>query len=156
MALPMVALTVIVLVSPILMQRLYPVPGIAAFPLQATTLVVASGSLGLIIGCLQPLDKSMARSILQPVRVLQDLLAYDFYTDQVYRISIVRLVASMAQAADWVDRVVIGGLVNGLGRLSLASAEGLKLGVSGASQTYVLTFLAAVVLLLAVLSRFGS
>lgn len=156
MALPMVALTVIVLVSPLLMQRLYPVPGIAAFPAHVTALVVASGGLGVVIGCLQPLRKFMSRSIVKPVRLMQDLLAYDFYTDRVYRFSIVRLVSSLAQAADWMDRVVVSGMANGVGRLSLASAEGLKLGVSGASQTYVLTVVAAVVLLLLVVLGRGG
>ena len=156
MAVPMVALTIIVLVSPLLMQRLYPVPGVAAFPAHVTALVVASGGLGVVIGCLQPLRKSMSRSIVKPVRLMQDLLAYDFYTDRVYRFSIVRLVSSLAQAADWVDRVVVSGMANGVGRLSLASAEGLKLGVSGASQTYVLTVVAAVVLLLLVVLGRGG
>ena len=156
MALPMVALTVIVLVSPLLMQRLYPVPGIAAFPTHVTALVVASGGLGVVIGCLQPLRKFMSRSIVKPVRLMQDLLAYDFYTDRVYRFSIVRLVSSLARAADWMDRVVVNGMANGVGRLSLASAEGLKLGVSGASQTYVLTVVAAVVLLLLVVLGRGG
>ena len=156
MALPMVALTVIVLVSPLLMQRLYPVPGIAAFPAHVTVLVAASGVLGVVIGCLQPLRKFMSRSIVQPVRLMQDLLAYDFYTDRVYRFSIVRMVSSLARAADWIDRIVVNGVANGVGRFSLASAEGLKLGVSGASQTYVLTVVAAVVLLLLlVLGRGG-
>ena len=150
MAVPMVALTIIVLMSPLLMQRLYPVPGIAAFPPHVAALVAASGVLGVVIGCLQPLRKFMSRSIVKPVRLMQDLLAYDFYTDRVYRVSIVRLVSSLAQAADWLDRIVVNGMVNGVGRLSLASAEGLKLGVSGASQTYVLTVVAAVVLLLLV------
>lgn len=156
MAVPMVALTVIVLVSPLLMQRLYPVPGIAAFPAHVTALVVASGGLGVVIGCLQPLRKFMSRSIVKPVRLMQDLLAYDFYTDRVYRFSIVRLVSSLARSADWVDRVVVNGMANGVGRLSLASAEGLKLGVSGASQTYVLTVVAAVVLLLLVVLGSGG
>ena len=93
---------------------------------------------------------------MKPVRLVQDLLAYDFYTDRVYRFSIVRLVSSLAQAADWMDRVVVSGMANGVGRLSLASAEGLKLGVSGASQTYVLTVVAAVVLLLLVVLGSGG
>ena len=42
----------------------------------------------------------------------------------------------------------MSGFVNGIGRLSLASAEGLKLSVSGQLQTYVLTVLLAIVLLL--------
>jgi NAD(P)H-quinone oxidoreductase subunit 5 len=39
-------------------------------------------------------------------------------------------------------------LVDGLGRLSLVTAEGLKLTVSGQLQSYVLTVIAALLLLL--------
>lgn len=47
---------------------------------------------------------------------------------------------------------MVDGLVNRLGRLSLASAEGLRLGVSGQMQTYVLTGVVAIVLLLTSMS----
>ena len=47
MAVPMVALTIIVLVSPLLMQRLYPVPGIATLPRPCDS--VGDGQWG--IGC---------------------------------------------------------------------------------------------------------
>ena len=49
-------------------------------------------------------------------------------------------------------RILAAGLVNGLGRLSLQSAEGLKLGVSGQLQSYVLTVVVAIVLLFSALS----
>ncbi|TGG89945.1 MAG: NAD(P)H-quinone oxidoreductase subunit F [Aphanocapsa feldmannii 277cV] len=147
MALPMVALTVLVLVTPFLMQRLDPVPGITAVSTAGLALVLASGGLAFLVGSLQPLQEAMSRSIHRPLRVVQDLLAFDFYTDHLYRISIVALVAWLARSADWLDRRIVNGAVNGFGRLSMATAEGLKLSVSGASQTYVLTLVVAVVLL---------
>ena len=84
----------------------------------------------------------------QPLRLLQDLLAYDFYTERIYKVTIVAAVAGLARFSNWIDRALVNGFVNGIGRLSLASAEGLKLSVSGQLQTYVLTVLLAIVLLL--------
>jgi len=46
---------------------------------------------------------------------------------------------------------VIKGMADGVGRLSLASANGLKLSVSGQLQSYVLTVLLAVVLFIGAL-----
>lgn len=86
--------------------------------------------------------------MIQPLRVLQDLLASDFYTDRIYKATIVAAVAGLARLTNWVDQVLVNGLVNGIGRLSLASAEGLKLAVNGQVQTYVLTVIVAIVLLL--------
>ena len=82
---------------------------------------------------------------------MQDLLAYDFYTPQIYQATIVRVVAGLAQATRWFDLNVVKGLVDGVGRLSLASAEGLKLSVSGQLQSYVLTLILTIVLLLGAL-----
>jgi NAD(P)H-quinone oxidoreductase subunit 5 len=145
MALPMVSLTVIVLLLPAIMQRIDPVPGISAFSLPVAAAVIASGLIGILIGALSPLDKFWSRSRQPLVRVVQDLLAYDFYTPEIYRRTIVNAVASLAKLTRWFDITVIKGGVDGLGRLSLATAEGLKLTVSGQLQSYVLTVVLAVV-----------
>jgi NAD(P)H-quinone oxidoreductase subunit 5 len=81
------------------------------------------------------------------VRIVQDLLAFDFYTPAIYRATIVAFVAGLASLTSWFDRVVVNGLVNGIGWASLISAQGLKLGVSGQTQSYVLTAVVAIVLL---------
>jgi NAD(P)H-quinone oxidoreductase subunit 5 len=85
---------------------------------------------------------------LKPLRALQDLLAYDFYTDKLYRATIVRLVAGFAGLTNRFPQEVITGLANRLGLLSMQGAQGLKLAVSGQMQTYVLTAVLAIVLLL--------
>jgi NAD(P)H-quinone oxidoreductase subunit 5 len=152
MALPMVALSVVVLLTPALLTKLNPVPGINSFSPAMAAAVFGSSAAGVLVACLLPVHKSYARSLLKPVRFLQDLLAFDFYTDRFYRLTIVNLVSGMARLTNWVDQVVVNGFVNRLGRFSLVSADGLKLSVSGQTQTYVLTALMAVVLLLASLN----
>jgi NAD(P)H-quinone oxidoreductase subunit 5 len=111
--------------------------------------VVGSAGAGIVLGTLLPQDQFWSRATTPWLRVVQDLLAYDFYTPEIYRRTIVALVASMARITLWVDRTLIKGLVDGVGRLSLSTAEGLKLTVSGQLQSYVLTVIAAVLLLLA-------
>ena len=133
------------------LQRIDPVPGIASFPGTVALAVAGSGTVGVIIGCLLPQDQFWSRSSRPTLRVVQDLLAYDFYTPQIYQATIVRVVAGLAQATRWFDLNVVKGLVDGVGRLSLASAEGLKLSVSGQLQSYVLTLILAIVLLLGAL-----
>jgi NAD(P)H-quinone oxidoreductase subunit 5 len=154
MALPMVSLMVLVLLTPLVIGRIDPSPGIASFSWLTTALVVASGAVGVLVGALVPLDKFWSRSVIRPLRTLQDLLAYDFYTDRIYRATIVAFVAGLSQLTNTFDRVVVNGLVNRIGVGSLASAEALKLGVSGQLQTYVLTLVLAIVLLFSSLSWF--
>ena len=148
MALPMVSLTVLVALLPALMARFDPVPGLASFPPLIAASVVASGLGGMLVGVLVPLNKFWSRSMIKPLRLLQDLLAFDFYTERIYRVTIVAAVAGLARLSNWIDQTLVNGLVNGIGRLSLSSAEGLKLGVSGQLQSYVLTVIVAIVLLL--------
>jgi NAD(P)H-quinone oxidoreductase subunit 5 len=138
------------------MQRLDPVPGIASFPLPVALAVAGSGVAGVVAGTLVHLDRFWSRSRQKTVRVVQDLLAFDFYTPAIYRATIVAFVAGLANLTNWFDRVVVNGLVNGIGRASLISAEGLKLGVSGQMQTYVLTVLVAIVLLLSAMQWWFS
>ena len=148
MALPMVSLTVLVLLTPLLMARINPVPGIGAFSAPIALAVAVSGLVGLAIGSQIRLDQFWSRSIRQPLRGLQDLLSQDFYTEQIYRATIVAFIARLARLTDAFDRQVVNGFVNGLGRLSLQSADNLKLSVSGQLQSYVLTVVLAIVVLL--------
>ena len=153
-ALPMVALSVVVLLTPLLLVRLESLDGLLAFPLWAAGLVVGSGLIGLVAGALLPLSKAWSRSLNPWLRWFQDLLAYDFYTENFYRLTIVNVVARVSRLAFWFDRTVVDGVLNGVARLSLQSAEGLKLSVSGQSQSYVLTVLVAIVLFLTSVSWF--
>ena len=151
MALPIVSLSVIVMLLPAMMQRIDPVPGIASFSLSVGLAVAASGLIGVVIGAVIPLDQFWSRSTTPWVRTLQDLLAYDFYTPEIYKRTVVSLVANLAQFTRWFELNVIKAMADGVGNLSMATANGLKLSVSGKTQSYVLTVLLAIVLLLGVL-----
>ena len=148
MALPMVSLAVVVLLTPLVIQRIFPLGPLSAFSLQSALLVEASSVIGALVGALVPLDAFWSRAVFRPLRMVQDLLAYDFYTERIYKRTIVAFVASLAALVNRVDRVLVNGLVNRIGSASLASAEGLKLGVSGQMQSYVLTLVSAIVILL--------
>jgi NAD(P)H-quinone oxidoreductase subunit 5 len=152
MALPMVSLAVLVLLTPLVIERIDPFLAIPSFSTSSTLLVVGSGLVGVLAGCLVQLDAFWSRSLFRPLGMLQDLLAYDFYTERIYKATIVAFVAGLARLTNSVDRVLVNGLVNRIGSASLASAEGLKLGVSGQLQSYVLTLVAAIIMLLASLA----
>ncbi len=156
MALPMVTVAVLVLVTPLVMARIDRVPGIGAFSGVTALALVGSGLAGLLAGSLIPLDTFWSRSVRQPLRVLQDLLAFDFYTDRIYRATIVAFVAGLARITNGFDQLVVNGLVNRIADVSMASAESLKLGVSGRLQTYVFTVVAAIVVLIGSLSWLGG
>lgn len=156
MALPMVTVAVLVLVTPLVMARIDRVPGIGAFSTGTALDLVGSGLAGLLVGSLVPLDTFWSRSVLRPLRVLQDLLAFDFYTDRIYRATIVAFVAGLARITNGFDQLVVNGMVNRIAAVSMGSAESLKLGVSGRLQTYVFTVVAAIVLLVGSLSWLGG
>jgi NAD(P)H-quinone oxidoreductase subunit 5 len=152
MALPMVSLAVLVLLTPLVMARIDASTAINSFSRSSTVWVLASSLAGVAAGCLVRLDAFWSRSLFKPLRVLQDLLASDFYTEKIYKATIVAFVSGLAQLVNSVDRVLVNGLVNRIGSASLASAEGLKLGVSGQMQSYVLTLVAGIIVLLASLA----
>jgi NAD(P)H-quinone oxidoreductase subunit 5 len=156
MALPMVSLAVIVLLTPLVVDRLTPTHALAPLSSPTAVLLVASSLLGLAGGVLIRLDRFWSRSVFPPLRALQDLLAADFYTDRLYRVTIVAFVAGLARLTSRFDRAVVSGLANRVGLASLASADTLRLGVSGQLQSYVLTLVAAIVLLFAGLVWFRA
>ena len=149
MALPMVSLAVMVLLTPLVIDRLIPQHALAQVSLPASLALAASSLVGLAAGSLIRLDRFWSRSVFPPLRTVQDLLAADFYTDRFYRTTIVAFISALARLTNAFDRTVVSGLANRLGQVSLASAETLKLSVSGQLQSYVLTLVAGVVLLFA-------
>ncbi|MBD0268540.1 MAG: NAD(P)H-quinone oxidoreductase subunit F [Cyanobacteria bacterium Co-bin8] len=147
MAVPMVVLSITTLLLPLVMQQMSLLPPWRYINPPATALLVTSGLVGIGLGAWVPLSKTLIRSLNRPVRILQDLLAYDFYTERLYRLTVVLLVGSMARFSNWFDRYVVDGLVNAVGLVSLLSGESLKYSISGQSQLYLLTIITGVSLL---------
>jgi NAD(P)H-quinone oxidoreductase subunit 5 len=148
MALPMVTLLVLVLLTPLIIQRLAALQPITHLSWWALLGLWGSSFLGLLAGAKVPLDRFSSRSVHPPLRRLQDLLANDFYTERIYKATIVAFVARLAWLTNSVDRNVVNRLVNLIGSMALTSAASLRLGVSGQLQSYVLTLVVAIVLLL--------
>lgn len=147
MALPMVILTVFTLVTPLIMAQMRLLPPWAYVNIPGVGLLVLSGAVGAAIGANIHLHKAWSRSMKRPVRMVQDLLAYDFYTERLYQMTVVFAVNTLSRLSNWFDRYVIDGAVNLVGLASILSGEGLKYSISGQSQGYLLTIIIGVGLL---------
>ena len=147
MAVPMVVLSVITLLVPVIMAKLDLLPPLKYLNLPVAVLLLVSGWVGVAVGATIPLSKSLARSLNRPLRIIQDLLAYDFYTERFYSKTVVAAVSSLARLSNWFDQYVVDGLVNGVGLASLLGGESLKYSSSGQSQLYLLTIFTGVGLL---------
>jgi NAD(P)H-quinone oxidoreductase subunit 5 len=148
MVLPMVILLVVTLLLPVI------APGwlLSNFDSTAAILpmamIFASGVVGCAAGMLIPLSRRASRPVGRNYRFFQDLLAYDFYLETVYEMTVVALVALSSKVASWVDRYVVDGLVNFVGIATLFGGQGLRYSASGQSQAYVVTILLGVAVLL--------
>ena len=147
MAVPMVTLTIFTLIVPLMLQRMLLLPPWTYINKQALVMLIVSGIVGVGVGAWVPLSKTLSRSLQRPLRILQDLLAYDFYTEKLYGLTVVWLVARISLASSWFDRYVVDGLVNSVGLASLLGGESLKYSISGRSQGYLLTIVVGVSLL---------
>jgi NAD(P)H-quinone oxidoreductase subunit 5 len=145
MAVPMVSLTIITLLVPVLMQKLSVLPDWELVNRGATGSLVLSGAVGFAIGSVIPLERTDSRSISRLYRWLQDLLAKDFYVFDFYMLTVVAAVNALSQMSAWVDRYIVDGLVNVVGFASISAGQGLKYGSSGQSQSYILTILLGIV-----------
>ena len=144
MAVPMVSLIIVTLLSPLLMHNLALLPNWEYINKPAVVALVITGLAGYIIGSTVELQKAKSRSILKPIRVLQDILSFDFYIDRLYDFTIVFAVSSLSRLTFWFDRYVVDGFVNAVGFVSVFGGESLKYSATGQSQFYVLTVLLGV------------
>ncbi|MGL6342441.1 MAG: NAD(P)H-quinone oxidoreductase subunit F [Waterburya sp.] len=114
----------------------------------ATPLLILSGALGCAIGLNIRIRKAWARSSNITVRFVQDFLAYDFYIDKLYEITVIAAVAKLAKITAWIDRYIVDGAVNLVSLATIFSSNALKYNVSGQSQFYIATILIAIGFLL--------
>lgn len=144
MALPMVILTVLTLLLPLMLQEWYLLPNWDSINWYVALALFTSTVVGVGVGCTVYLHKAWSRSRFLAWRFLQDLLGYDFYIDRVYRVTVVSAVALLSRVSSWSDRYLVDGLVNLVGFATILSGQSLKYSISGQSQGYMLTILAVV------------
>lgn len=147
MAFPMVSLTVLTLLLPLMLQQWYLLPDWSSINWYVALLLLASTVTGLTIGSTVYLHKAWSRSRILAWRFIQDLLGYDFYIDRIYSLTIVNAVALLSKISAWSDRYLVDGLVNLVGFATILGGQSLKYSISGQSQGYMLTILAVVSIL---------
>lgn len=143
MILPMMILLGVSLHLPLVLQSLSILPDWASLNKDVTLLLIWSSISGCSITGLIYLG-NIPKPIRLPWQGLQDLLAYDFYTPKLYRMTIIFSVGKISQLADMIDRLVVDGIVNFVGLFSLLGGESLKYSNSGQTQFYALTILLGV------------
>ena len=144
MALPMVTLTILTLLLPLMLQQWYLLPSWESLNWYVVGSLVASTVAGVCIGATIHLHKAWSRSRILVWRFIQDLLGYDFYIDRIYRLTIVSAVALLSRISAWSDRFLVDGLVNLVGFAAIFSGQTLKYSISGQSQGYMLTILVVI------------
>ncbi|MBD1216950.1 MAG: NAD(P)H-quinone oxidoreductase subunit F [Aphanizomenon flos-aquae Clear-A1] len=144
MALPMVTLTILTLLLPLMLQQWYLLPSWESLNWYLVGSLVASTVAGVSIGATIHLHKAWSRSRILVWRFIQDLLGYDFYIDRIYRLTIVSAVALLSRISAWSDRFLVDGLVNLVGFAAIFSGQSLKYSISGQSQGYMLTILVVI------------
>lgn len=144
MALPMVTLTILTLLLPLMLQQWDLLPSWESLDGYIVGSLVTSTVAGVTIGATIHLHKAWSRSRILIWRFIQDLLGYDFYIDRIYRLTIVSAVALLSRVSAWSDRFLVDGLVNLIGFAAIFSGQSLKYSISGQSQGYMLTILVVI------------
>ncbi|AFZ12476.1 NAD(P)H dehydrogenase, subunit NdhF3 family [Crinalium epipsammum PCC 9333] len=152
MAVPMVTLTITTLLVPLMMQSLSLLPDWNYINRTAVVLLMLSGLVGTVLGAVLELRRTWSRPMQRSLRFVQDLLAYDFYIDRLYRVSVVLVVQQLSKFNSWLDQYVVDGAVNLVGLATIFSGQGLKYIGSGQSQFYIVTILLGISLLTAIFS----
>ena len=147
MALPMVVLMGFTLHVPLLLLQWQLLPEWATLNTTVTGMLVLSSVLGIGIGSLIYLNDGWTKPVQLVWKPLQDLLAYDFYTAKIYRLSIVLVVGLVSQIMFWFDRYIVDGIVNLVGFATVLSGQSLKYNATGQTQFYALTILLGVAFL---------
>jgi NAD(P)H-quinone oxidoreductase subunit 5 len=156
MAVPMVSLSIATLLVPLMLQHwqllltwsgpwVHSEHALIQF---AMPLLIVSGLAGCLAGFALDLPRNWARSARVYFRFVQDLLAYDFYIDRLYRLTVVSAVDLLSKLTVWLDRYVVDGAVNLVGLAAIFSGQALKYSISGQSQVYLLTIAVGIGLLL--------
>ncbi|PZV14486.1 MAG: NAD(P)H-quinone oxidoreductase subunit F [Pseudanabaena sp.] len=155
-ALPLVSLTIITLLVPILLPSWEFVDiDIDTVDIWGSLVLSFSGFLGFGLGAyiyIKPYEAGssvpmLPKSTRQAWKAVQDLLAYDLYVQSIYKYTVVLIVGGGSKFLAWIDRYLVDGSVNFVGFASIFGGESLKYTVTGRLQQYVLTIMLGVILI---------
>ncbi len=138
MVLPMTVVMGLVIHLPLILAKVDVLPVLNT---DNALILVWSTATGIGLSAVIYLRDSIAKPVKLPSQALQDLFAYDFYTPQLYRNTIIGFVALSSKLLNGFDRIGIDGVGNFLGIATLFSGQSLKYSNTGQSQFYMLTIL---------------
>lgn len=147
MALPMLLLMGFTLHLSLILLQSQLIPDWSTLNATVVGLLVLSSAVGCGLGSFIYLNNGWAKPVRFGNKSLQDLFAYDFYTQKLYRLSIVFVVDLVSRVISWADRYIVDGVVNLIGLVTVFSGQSLKYNVSGQTQFYALTILLGIALL---------
>lgn len=147
MMLPMTFLLGFALHVPLVLQACDLLPSWAEMSKDMALLLLWSSIFGLSLSAVVYLGKAVPKPVRFPVKALQDLIAYDFYTPKLYRSSIVGTVDLVSRITAWFDKYLVDGIVNLFGLATMFGGQSLKYSTSGQSQFYALTIVLGIALL---------
>ena len=111
-----------------------------AIPLVISTLV-GGGTSAFIY-----LNNNIPKPIKLKPKAIQDFFAYDLYTAQLYRVTVIFAVGLVSQLVYWFDRYLVDGVINLVGLATIFSGQSLRYNISGQAQFYFLSIMLGVVL----------
>ncbi len=141
MALPMLLLMGFTLHVPLILLQWQLLPSWATLDTTVAGVLVLSSVIGCGLGAFIYLNDGWKKPVQFGSKSLQDFFAYDFYTQKLYRLTIVFVVDSISKVISWADRYIVDGVVNLVGIATVFSGQSLKYNVSGQTQFYALTIL---------------
>jgi NAD(P)H-quinone oxidoreductase subunit 5 len=146
MMLPMMLLMGFTLHVPLILLQWQLIPEWSTLNTTVAGLLVLSSVLACTLGSFIYLNDGFAKPVRFGTQSLQNLFSYNFYTQKVYRLTIVFVVDLVSKAISWADRYIVDGAVNLVGILTIFSGQSLKYNASGQTQFYALTILWGIVL----------
>ncbi|MDB9503353.1 NAD(P)H-quinone oxidoreductase subunit F [Spirulina major CS-329] len=152
LVLPMMILLGVALHLPQLLTALGLLPSWSAIASPTSLLLLTSTAVGAGVGLWLYGGERVAKPIRLPVPAVQDFFAYDLYTAQLYKVTVIAAVGLAAKVVDWCDRILVDGAVNLVGLVTLASGQGLKYNTTGQVQFYALSILLGTILFGAILA----
>lgn len=152
MAVPMISLSIVALLLPVLLWQWHWVPVWNALAWRLAAALVLSSVIGCGVGSSLYLNSSRPKAVSLTWHSFQELLTQDFGIERVYRLSVVLGVTQGSRLTAWFDRYIVDGIVNLVGVASIFSGESLKYTISGQSRHYLLTVFVGIVLGVAALS----
>ncbi len=147
LVLPMVVTVGFALHAPLILQQWGILPALEEINLIISGLLVGSTVAGSGLAAFIYLNPQIPKPVQLPSKALQDFFAYDMYTAQFYKVTIVAFVGIISKIVDWLDKFIVDGVVNLVGLATVFGGQTLKYNVSGQTQFYVLSIVLGIALI---------